>query len=136
MKSRSRTWIYLLIGSIFIILFVTYRYGFEQRYLNISTQTAIINLQETSNKAVLIEKHPEQKSITQVELRIKGKLSDNITLYLSEDGISSITSIRIKQGKVDTSFISRWSKDKAYILIENPNDSKSTLEMEYQFISE
>lgn len=135
MKSRSRTWIYLLIGSIFIILFVTYRYGFEQRYLNISTQTAIINLQE-SNKAVLIEKHPEQKDITQIELRIKGKLSDNITLYLSENGISSVTSIRVKQGKVDTSFISRWTKDKAYILVENPNDSKSTIEVEYQFISE
>ena len=98
MKSRSRTWIYLLIGSIFIILFVTYRYGFEQRYLNISTQTAIINLQE-SNKAVLIEKHPEQKDITQIELRIKGKLSDNITLYLSENGISSVTSIRVKLDK-------------------------------------
>lgn len=134
MKSRSRTWIYLLIAGIFIILFVTYRYGFEQRYLNISTQTAIIHLQEI-NKAVLIEKHAEQKDIVQIELRIKGKLSDNVTLYISEDGISSVTSIRIKQGKVDTSFISRWTKDKAYILIENPTDSKSTLEIEYQFIS-
>lgn len=136
MKSRSRTWIYLLIGSIFIILFITYRYGFEQRYLNISIQTAVINLQETNNKAILIEKHPEQKEITQIELRIKGKLSDNITLYLSEDGISSVTSIRIKQGKVDTSFIFKWIKDKAYILTENPNDSKSILELDYQFISE
>lgn len=136
MKSRSRTWVYLLIGSIFIILFITYRYGFEQRYLNISTQTAIIDLQETANKAILIEKHSEQKSITQIELRIKGKLSDNITLHLSENGIVSITSIRIKQGKVDTSFISRWTKGKAYILVENPNDSKSTIEIEYQFISE
>jgi uncharacterized protein YuzE len=135
MKSPSRTWIYLLIGSICVILFVTYRYGFEQRYLNISTQTAIIDLQNT-NKAVLIEKHPEQKKIHQLELRIKGKLSDNITLHLSENGVLSATSIRIKQGKVDTSFLSRWSTDKAYILIENPNESKSTLEVDYQFISE
>lgn len=134
MKSASRTWIYLLIGGILIILFVVYRYGFENRYLNLATQTAVIDLSQT-NRAILIEKHNNQQNIVQLELRVRGKLSDNITLHLSEDGIHSRTSIRIKNGKTDTSFLTKWSQGKAYILIENPDSSTSQLEIEYQFIS-
>jgi hypothetical protein len=131
---KSRTWIYLLIGGVFILLFVVYRYGFEDRYLNIATQTAVVDL-SLSNRAILIEKHKNQKTIVQLELRIRGKLSDNITLHLSEDGINSRTSIRIKNGKIDTSFLTNWSREKAYILIENPDSSTSQLEIEYQFVS-
>lgn len=131
---KSRTWIYLLIGGVFILLFVVYRYGFEDRYLNIATQTAVVDL-SLSNRAILIEKHKNQKNIVQLELRIRGKLSDNITLHLSEDGINSRTSIRIKNGKIDTSFLTNWSREKAYILIENPDSSTSQLEIEYQFVS-
>lgn len=135
MKSPSRTWISLGIGIVLIMLFLVYRYGFQERYMNISTQTAVIDL-SIPNRVILIEKHPEQKAITQLELRIKGKLSDNITFHLSKDAITSSTSIRLKNGKLDTSFLTQWSQDKAYIMIENPDLSKSQLEVDYQFISE
>lgn len=135
MKSPTRTWISLGIGVVLILLFLVYRYGFEERYLNISTQTAMIDL-SIPNKVILIEKHPEQKTITELELRIKGKLSDNITFHLSRDAVSSSTSIRLKNGKLDTSFLTKWNQDNAYIIIENPNLSKSQLEVDYQFISE
>ncbi len=135
MKSPNRTWIYLGIGAVLVILFLVYRYGFEERYLNINTQTAIIDL-AVPNKVILLEKHPDQKTITQLELRIKGKLSDNITFHLSRDAVNSSTSIRLKNGKLDTSFLTKWSQDNAYIIIENPDLSTSQLEVDYQFISE
>lgn len=134
MKSKSRSFIYILTFGLLLLLFLGYRYGFKDRYLNLSTQTVLIDLSRY-NKAFLIEKHPEQAEITQLELRIKGKLSDNITLYLSDDAIRGLTSIRLKEGKLDTSFITGWTKDNAYILIENPGNSKSRLEIDYQFIS-
>ena len=134
MKISSRTWLNLGILLAVVLIFVTYRYGFSERFHNLSTQTAVIDLSQ-QNKVILIEKHAEQGQIINLELRVSGKLSDNITIYLSEDGIASSTSIRIKKGKVDTSFLSKWNKDKAYILIENMNDSKSKLELDYQFLT-
>lgn len=134
MKISSRTWLNLGILLAVVLIFVTYRYGFSERFHNLSTQTAAIDLSQ-QNKVILIEKHAEQGQIINLELRVSGKLSDNITIYLSEDGIASSTSIRIKKGKVDTSFLSKWNRDKAYILIENMNDSKSKLELDYQFLT-
>jgi len=134
MKISSRTWLNLGILLAVVLIFVTYRYGFSERFHNLSTQTAVLDLSQ-QNKVILIEKHAEQGQIINLELRVSGKLSDNITIYLSEDGIASSTSIRIKKGKVDTSFLSKWNKDKAYILIENMNDSKSKLELDYQFLT-
>lgn len=134
MKISSRTWLNLGILLAVVLIFVTYRYGFSERFHNLSTQTAVIDLSQ-QNKVILIEKHAEQGQIINLELRVSGKLSDNITIYLSEDGIASSTSIRIKKGKVDTSFLSKWNRDKAYILIENMNDSKSKLELDYQFLT-
>lgn len=134
MRSRSRGFIYILTFGLLILMFVIYRYGFPDRYLNISPQTTMIDLSQ-KNKAILIEKHSEQGRIEKLELTFKGKLSDNITLHLSEDARSSVSSIRLKEGKVSTSFVTGWSKDKAYILIENPSSSESLLELDYQFIS-
>lgn len=134
MKISSRTWLNLGILLALVLIFVTYRYGFSERFHNLSTQTAVLDLSQ-QNKVILIEKHAEQGQIINLELRVSGKLSDNITIYLSEDGIASSTSIRIKKGKVDTSFLSKWNRDKAYILIENMNDSKSKLELDYQFLT-
>ncbi len=134
MKPQSRGFVYILTFGLLILLFLIYRYGFSDRYLNISTQTAVMDLSQ-SEKAILIEKHPEQGQVQQLELTIKGKLSDNITLHLSENAISSVSSIRLKAGKLNTSFLTGWAKDKAYILIENPTSSTSRLEVDYQFIS-
>lgn len=135
MKIQSRGFLYLLIIGISITLFLVYRYGFKDRYLNLMHQTAVVDLARNDNKAILIEKHPEQSKIEQLELTVKGNLSDNITLNISENGINSTTSIRVKKGKIETSFAVKWSQDKAYLLIENPNSSKSHIEIEYQFIS-
>jgi len=126
--------------SVFIIilivgLFLLYRYGFGVRFFNVLPQTTKIELRE-QNQTILIEKHSQQGNIHQLELTITGKLSDNITLYLSKDGVSGYTSIRIKKGKVKTSFIAKWTYDTAYILIENPYKARNTLNIEYQFITQ
>ncbi|MCO5260966.1 MAG: hypothetical protein M9916_12555 [Crocinitomicaceae bacterium] len=99
------------------------------------TQSIDIDL-GTKNKVYLIEKHKEQGKVYQLELTFSGKLSDNITVYLSNDGVSGTQSIRIKNGKVNTSFASRWDKNQAYLLIENPYNSTSKLALEYQFVTE
>lgn len=135
MQSKSRGTIYLVTIGVFLLLFVIYRFGFKDRYLNMSTKTTIVDL-SIPNRSYLIEKHADQSKIKHLELQIKGKLSENITLYLSTDGVQSGTSIRIKKGKVDTSFRTKWSGDNAYILIENLHESKSQLEIEYQFVTE
>lgn len=135
MKSKSRSFIYIATGSLLLLFFLVYRYGFEERYLNFSTQTTVIDL-SYKNNAYLIEKHPKQGNIAELELEIKGKLSDNITLHLSKDGVTAFTSIRLKKGKLNTSFLIKWQTDNAYVLVENPHHSKSKLEMNYQFVSE
>lgn len=135
MKSRSGSFIYILTFGLLLSLFLIYRYGFKDRFFNISTQTTTIDL-SLHDKAFLIEKHAEQGEISQLELRITGKLSDNISLHLSENALTARTSIRLKKGKIDTSFLTRWSKDHAYILIENPAFSKSRIEIDYQFVTE
>ncbi len=135
MQSKSRGTIYLVTIGVFILLFVIYRFGFKDRYLNVSSKTATIDL-SISNRSYLIQKHAEQSTVKQLELRVRGKLSDNVTLYLSTDAVQSGVSIRLKKGKLDTSFRTNWTSNQAYILIENPNESKSQLEIEYQFVTE
>lgn len=134
MNRQNRSWIYLVIGLVVLIVFGIYRYGFQDRYYNLLSTTTSIDL-AIKNKVYLIEKHPNQGNITQLELQIKGKLSDNITIYLSKDGVTPITSIRIKKGKIETAFIAAWHDDKAYLIIENPYNSTSRLDLEYQFIA-
>lgn len=134
MTISTRTWLNLGILLAIVLIFVTYRYGFSDRFHNLSTQTAVLDLSQR-RKVILIEKHAEQGNIVELELRVSGKLSENITINLSEDGLNSSTSIRIKKGKIDTSFITKWKSDKAYILLENPNESKSKIELEYQFLT-
>lgn len=135
MQSKSRGTIYLITIGIFILLFVIYRFGFKDRYLNVSSKTATIDL-SIPNRSYLIQKHAEQSTVKQLELSVRGKLSDNVILYLSTDAVQSGVSIRLKKGKLDTSFKTNWTNDQAYILIENPNESKSQLEIEYQFVTE
>lgn len=134
MRSTTRGTLYIITFGLVLLIFIGYRYGFKDRYFNLMSSTTTIDLR-SSDKAILIEKHPEQQSISKLELTIRGKLSDNITLYLSEDAKNTAISIRIKAGKVNTAYVSNWNKDVAYLLIDNPNQSNSQLEVEYQFVS-
>jgi len=134
-KGPSKNYLSLITIAVFGVLFLLYRYGFKERYFNVIPQTVEIYLAQ-QNKAVLIEKHAQQQKVQQLELSIRGNLSDNITLYLSPDGLNATSSIRLKKGKkINTAFITPWNVDKAYILIDNPNHSKNTLIVEYQFVA-
>lgn len=135
MKSNKKGKIYLLTIVLVVVLFLVYRFFMTDRFFNVQPQSTTINL-EDSKSAFLIEKHPEQGTVASLELVIRGNLSDNITLYLSEDGLQSSTAIRIKNGKVNTSYVTKWKLDQAYLLFENPDESNSQLEIEYQFVSE
>jgi len=131
---RPKNVLTLGILGLLVVLFLIYRYGFQTRYLNIVPQTTLLHLIDT-NQVLLLEKHPEQKNIAQLELSVSGKLSDNITLYLSPNGLHAGTSIRLKKGNVKTSFITKWKNDRAYIFVENPHASENKLTIEYQFVS-
>jgi len=128
---------YLALAIIFLMggVFATYRYGFKDRFFNVLPQTIEIPLNE-KYQVFRIEKHTQQNNIRQLELNITGKLSENIALYISKDGIRGATAIRIKKGKINTSFTAKWMQDHAYILIDNPFYAKNTLNIEYYFIAD
>lgn len=134
MINRSKRSVFIISLLLLVSVFGIYYLNFKDRFYNIITKSIEIDLRK-KNTAYLIEKHQEQNDVYLLEISFKGRLSDNITAYLSEDGINPLKSIRIKNGKVNTTFMTNWSNEKAYLLIENPNNSINKLEVEYQFVS-
>lgn len=134
MIKRSQKSVFIISLLLLTTIFGFYYINNKDRFYNIITQSTEIDLNR-KNSVYLIEKHPEQNAIYRLEIGFKGKLSDNITVYLSEDGINGLKSIRIKNGKVNTTFMTDWSLEKAYLIIENPNNSTNKMEVEYQFVS-
>ena len=132
-KSKSS---FLVLSLLVIIgLYAGYRYFSTTQVYNVLPKTTTLNL-KNKNAVYLLEKHAQQGGVYQLEMTFQGRLSDNITVHLSKDGIVGLQSIRIKKGNVKTSFIARWENDNAYLLIENPIQSENQLELEYQFVSE
>jgi hypothetical protein len=134
MKSTSSFYTIAAVAVI-ALLFLVYRFGFSNRFYNLYTQSTLINLSK-GNHTFLIEKHKNQKQIIRLELTFKGKLSDNITLnFATSPQDNNPTVIRLKEGDLDASFLLSWPSDLAYISIENPSNSTSCVELEYQFIT-
>lgn len=134
MIKRSRKSVFIISLLLLATIFGLYYINNKDRFYNIITQSTEIDLNR-KNTVYLIEKHPEQNVVYCLEIGFKGKLSDNITVYLSEDGINGLKSIRIKNGKVNTTFMTDWYLEKAYLIIENPNNSTNKMKVEYQFVS-
>ena len=120
-----------------VLFMVVLGYFLSEKYIkqslnNITPKSIIINDLSNGYKSKLT-KHKEQESIFQLELKIKGKTNENVSLFLGSKAGLYDHSIRIKGGEIDIDVIRDWYNDDAYLFIDTLQGNNQ-LDIEYQFI--